>query len=316
MSKLPELFPGFESRFVETKAAKLFARIGGKGAPLLLLHGHPQTGAMYHRIAPELAKHYTLVIADLIGYGASGTPESAPDHSPYTKRAMAAAMVELMEKLGHKRFALVGHDRGGRVGYRLAFDHPERITRLSVLDIVPTFEMWAGMNAARAMQAYHWAFLAQQAPFPETLIGNSVDFYFKWVFTGMRWGTDASVFDPRAVEHYRQNFSDAAHIHAFCEDYRAGQSTDVEIDRRGPEGRQEDRLPGAGALGRARPSGPQRRRGHARDLAALGHSCRGPSRRLRPFSAGGKSRRDLGRPAALPRQGLSVHEIRAMLARP
>ena len=230
MSQLPELFPGFESRFIETKAAKLFARIGGKGAPLLLLHGHPQTGAMYHRIAPELAKHYTLVIADLIGYGASGTPESALDHSPYTKRAMAAAMVELMEKLGHKRFALVGHDRGGRVGYRLAFDHPERITRLSVLDIVPTFEMWAGMNAARAMQAYHWPFLAQPAPFPETLIGNSVDFYFKWVFTGMRWGTDASVFDPRAVEHYRVNFSDAAHIHAFCEDYRAGQSTDVAID--------------------------------------------------------------------------------------
>ncbi len=230
MSNLPELFPGFESRVVDTKAAKLFARIGGNGAPLLLLHGHPQTGAMYHRIAPELAKHYTLVIADLIGYGASGTPESAPDHSPYTKRAMAAAMVELMEKLGHKRFALVGHDRGGRGGYRLAFDHPERITRLSVLDIVPTFEMWAGMNAARAMQAYHWPFLAQPAPFPETLIGNSVDFYFKWVFTGMRWGTDASVFDPRAVEHYRQNFSDAAHIHAFCEDYRAGQSTDVAID--------------------------------------------------------------------------------------
>jgi haloacetate dehalogenase len=230
MSKLPELFPGFESRVVETKAAKLFARIGGKGAPLLLLHGHPQTGAMYHRIAPELAKHYTLVIADLIGYGASGTPESVPDHSPYTKRAMAAAMVELMEKLGHKRFALVGHDRGGRVGYRLAFDHPGRITRLSVLDIVPTYEMWAGMNAARAMAAYHWAFLAQRAPFPETLIGNSVDFYFNWIFTGMRWGTDASVFDPRAVEHYRQNFSDAAHIHGFCEDYRAGQSTDVEID--------------------------------------------------------------------------------------
>lgn len=230
MSKLPELFPGFESRVVETKAAKLFARIGGKGAPLLLLHGHPQTGAMYHRIAPQLAKHYTLVIADLIGYGASGTPEAAADHSPYTKRAMAVAMVELMEKLGYKRFALVGHDRGGRVGYRLAFDHPERITRLSVLDIVPTFEMWAGMNAARAMQAYHWGFLAQPAPFPETLIGNSVDFYFKWIFTGMRWGTDASVFDPRAVEHYRQNFSDAAHIHAFCEDYRAGQSTDVAID--------------------------------------------------------------------------------------
>ena len=270
---------------------------------------------MYHRIAPELAKHYTLVIADLIGYGASGTPESAPDHSPYTKRAMAAAMVELMEKLGHKRFALVGHDRGGRVGYRLAFDHPERITRLSVLDIVPTFEMWAGMNAARAMQAYHWAFLAQPAPFPETLIGNSVDFYFKWVFTGMRWGTDASVFDPRAVEHYRAEFLRRRAHPRFLRGL-SRRAIDRRRDRRrGPEGRQENRLPGAGALGRPRPSGPQRRRGHARDLAALGHERRGPGHRLRPFSPGGKSRRDLGRPAALPRQGLSADEIRAMLAR-
>src|SRR3972149_10584904 len=128
MSKLPELFPGFESRFVETKAAKLFARIGGRGAPLLLLHGHPQTGAMYHRIAPELAKHRTLVIADLIGYGGSGTPEAAPDHSPYTKRVMAAALVELMEKLGHQRLALVGPEPGGRVGFRPPFVHPPPLT--------------------------------------------------------------------------------------------------------------------------------------------------------------------------------------------
>ena len=230
MSTLPELFPGFESRTIGTKAAKLFARIGGNGPPLLLLHGHPQTGAMYHRIAPGLARHYTLVIADLIGYGASGTPEAAPDHSPYTKRAMAAAMVELMEKLGHKRFALVGHDRGGRVGYRLALDHPARVTRLAVLDIIPTWEMWAGMNAARAQQVYHWTFLAQPAPFPETLIGNSAGFFFDWIFTGRRWGTDRAAFDPRALQHYRGNFADPARIHAFCEDYRAGQSSDVAID--------------------------------------------------------------------------------------
>lgn len=230
MSKLPELFPGFESRFVETRAAKLFARVGGKGAPLLLLHGYPQSGAMYHRIAPELAKHRTLVIPDLIGYGASDAPEAAPDHTPYTKRAMAAAMVELMEKLGHKRFALVGHDRGGRVGYRLALDHPERVTRLSVLDIIPTWEMWAGMNAMRAQQVYHWTFLAQPAPLPETLIGNSTEFFMEWIFGGRRWGSDRKAFDPRAVEHYRGNFADPKRIHAFCEDYRAGQSTDVSID--------------------------------------------------------------------------------------
>jgi haloacetate dehalogenase len=230
MTNLPDLFPGFETRHVETSAGKLFARLGGRGAPLLLLHGFPQTHVMYHRIAPELAEHRSLVIADLPGYGASDAPAAAADHSPYVKRAMAAAMVDLMQKLGHQRFALVGHDRGGRVGYRLALDHPARVTRLSVLDIIPTWEMWAKMDAKRAQQVYHWTFLAQPAPLPETLIGNSADFFMDWIFSGRRWGTDKSAFDPRAVEHYRGNFIDPARIHAFCEDYRAGQSTDVAID--------------------------------------------------------------------------------------
>jgi haloacetate dehalogenase len=230
MTDLPDLFPDFDSRVVETKHGKLFARIGGNGPPALVLHGYPQTHVMYHRVAPELAKHRTLVLADLPGYGASDAPAAAADHSPYTKRAMAAALVELMEKLGHKRYALIGHDRGGRVGYRFALDHPERVTRLAVLDIIPTWEMWAKMDAARAQQVYHWTFLAQPAPFPETLIGNSPDFFFDWIFTGRRWGTDRAAFDPRALQHYRRNFADPARIHAFCEDYRAGQSTDVAID--------------------------------------------------------------------------------------
>ena len=124
------------------------------GSPVLLLHGYPQTNVMWHRVAPALAKQHTLVLADLPGYGAKRRPSLEADHSPYTKRAMARAMVELMEKLGHEKFAVVGHDRGGRVGYRLALDHPDRVTRLSMLDIVPTWEMWDGMNARRAMKVF------------------------------------------------------------------------------------------------------------------------------------------------------------------
>ena len=230
MAELPELFPGFQSRTIETSAGKLFTRLGGKGAPVLLLHGFPETHAMWHKIAPALAEAHQLVIADLPGYGASEAPKPAPDHSPYTKRAMAKAMVELMEKLGHKSFAIAGHDRGARVAYRLALDHPQEVSRLAVLDIIPTYEMWAGMEAKRAMQVYHWTFLAQPAPLPEILIGSAPDFFFDWIFTGRRWGTDRKAFDPRALEHYRKNLADPARIHAFCEDYRAGQSTDVTID--------------------------------------------------------------------------------------
>jgi haloacetate dehalogenase len=230
MPQLPELFPGFQSRHIDTSAGRIFVRLGGDGPPVLALHGYPQTHAMYHRVAPAMAKQHALVLADLPGYGASDAPDAAPDHSPYTKRAMAAALVEAMEQLGHRRFAVVGHDRGGRVGYRLALDHPERVTRLAVLDIIPTWEMWNKMDAARAQQVYHWTFLAQPAPLPETLITNAREFFMDWIFTGRRWGTDRSAFDPRAVEHYRVNFADPARIHAFCEDYRAGQSTDVAID--------------------------------------------------------------------------------------
>jgi haloacetate dehalogenase len=230
MTDLPDLFPGYESRFTETSAGKIFARIGGQGSPVLLLHGYPESNVMWHRLAPLLALHHTLIIPDLPGYGQSDAPESGPGHAPYDKRSMAKAMVELMQSLGHDQFALVGHDRGGRVGYRLAFDHPERVTKISVLDIVPTCEMWTGLNAKRAMKVFHWTFLAQPFPLPEMLIGKAPVEYLDWKMMAWNGKGDASVFDPRALDHYRAAFKQPARLHASCEDYRAGQTTDFELD--------------------------------------------------------------------------------------
>jgi haloacetate dehalogenase len=230
MPLLADLYPGYESRFVETSVGKIFVRVGGSGSPVLLLHGYPQTNVMWHRVAPALAKEHKLVIADLPGYGQSDAPESEPDHSPYTKRAMAQVMVEAMEKLGYWRFAVVGHDRGGRVAYRLALDHPERVTRLSVLDIVPTWEMWAKMDAKRAMKVFHWTFLAQPYPLPEMLIGTAPVKYLEWKMLAWNGSGTNAVFDPRALDHYRAFFQEPERLHATCEDYRAGQSTDTAID--------------------------------------------------------------------------------------
>ena len=230
MAELADLFPGYQSRFIETSAGKLFARTGGRGSPVLLLHGYPESNVMWHRLAPKLAARHTLVIPDLPGYGQSDAPEAGPDHSPYTKRAMAQAMVELMESLGHKAFALVGHDRGGRVAYRLALDHPGRVTKISTLDIVPTWEMWTGINRKRAMKIFHWTFLAQPYPLPEMLIGKAPVEYLEWKMLAWNGRDSNSVFDPRALDHYRAAFVQPARLHATCEDYRAGQTTDFEHD--------------------------------------------------------------------------------------
>ena len=230
MAELADLFPGYESRRIETSAGRLFARIGGKGSPVLLLHGYPETNVMWHRLVPLLAPHHTLIVSDLPGYGQSDAPEAAPDHSPYTKRAMAQAMVELMGTLGHREFALVGHDRGGRVAYRLALDHPDRVTKISTLDIVPTWEMWQGLNAKRAMKIFHWTFLAQPYPLPEMLIGKAPVEYLEWKMLAWNGKKTNSVFDPRALDHYRAFFAEPARLHATCEDYRAGQTTDFAHD--------------------------------------------------------------------------------------
>jgi haloacetate dehalogenase len=225
MPDLADLYPGFQSHWVDTSAGKLFARTGGKGPPLLLLHGYAQTHVMWHRVAPALAEHFSLVIADLPGYGWSSVPEAGPDHAPYDKRSMGKAMVELMEKLGHIRFRLAGHDRGGRVAYRLALDHPHRLEKLSTLDIIPTYDMWHGIDAKLAFRIWHWTFLAQPAPFPETIIGRDpVDFWNRVKAKSI------DAFDPRATAHYRAFFSDPLRIHATCEDYRAGRTTDFTND--------------------------------------------------------------------------------------
>jgi haloacetate dehalogenase len=230
MSDLADLFPGFASRWIDTAAGRIFVRTGGVGRPLLLLHGHPQTNVMWHRVAPALARHFGLIIPDLPGYGWSDAPPSDAEHSPYTKRAMANAMIEVMERLGHVRFCIAGHDRGGRVAYRLALDHPGRLDKLVVLDIVPTWAMWHRMDARLAMRAWHWPFLALPAPFPETMIGKDPLFFFDWRAARGTKVKDLSAFDSRALAHYHAFFNDPVRIHAVCEDYRAGRTTDLTHD--------------------------------------------------------------------------------------
>lgn len=232
MPDLADLFPGFASRTVSTEAGRIFARVGGAGPPLVLLHGFPQTMAMWHRLAPGLATAFTVVAIDLRGYGWSSVPRSAGG-TAYTKRLMAADVVAVMNDLGHARFALAGHDRGARVGYRLALDQPGRLTALALLDIIPTVEVWREIEAGRPM-APHWRALAAAEPKPETEIGRDPDAYFRGLMS--RWAKDASLaaFDTRALAHYRAAWGDPTRIHAMCEDYRAGAGLDRaadEVDR-------------------------------------------------------------------------------------
>jgi haloacetate dehalogenase len=230
MAELADLFPGFASHWIDTSAGRIFMRTGGTGPPLLLLHGHPQTNVMWHRAARALARLFQLFIPDLPGYGWSDAPESDAEHAPYTKRAMANAMLEIMEGQGHVRFLIGGHDRGGRVAYRLALDHPGRVQKLATLDIVPTWAMWHHMDARMAMRAWHWSFLALPAPFPETKIGKDPIFFFNWRAAAGTKIKDLSAFDPRALAHYHAFFNDPVRIRAVCEDYRAGRTTDLAHD--------------------------------------------------------------------------------------
>jgi haloacetate dehalogenase len=223
------LFDGFQSREIATSGTTIHTRIGGEGPPLLLLHGYPETGAMWHKVAPALARDFMVVVPDLRGYGRSGKPGSAPGHEPHSKRAMALDMVEVMRALGHERFALAGHDRGGRVAYRLALDHPGVLTRLAVLDIVPTVDTWEAMGMREAMGSYHWLFLAQPVSLPERLIGHDALFYLDETLG--RWTRNKACFVPEALAEYQAAFNDPATIHACCEDYRAGATIDLELDR-------------------------------------------------------------------------------------
>ncbi len=230
MSDLADLFPGFAAHWIDTSAGKMFARSGGKGPPLMLVHGYAQTNVMWHKVAPALAKRFTLVLPDLPGYGWSVAPKSGAGHAPYDKRSMARIMIEIMEKLGHVRFRLAGHDRGGRVAYRLALDHPGRLVKVAVLDIVPTWEMWHTMDDKRAMKVWHWPFLALDPPMPELLIEKDPLGYIDYKMASWTKAKNLSAFDPRALAHYHAFFSDPLRIHATCEDYRAGRTSDLAHD--------------------------------------------------------------------------------------
>lgn len=222
------LFPGFRRLDVDTGAARIRAIVGGSGPPLLLLHGYPQTHAIWHGVAARLMQRFTLVCADLRGYGDSSKPPTAPDHASYSKRAMAGDMVALMVALGHQRFFLAGHDRGGRVAHRLALDHPGRVLKLATLDIAPTREMYAGTTDAFARAYWHWFFLIQPAPFPERMIGADPDAY--WLKKCGSGSAGLTPFTKEALAEYLRCFRDPATIHASCEDYRAAASIDIAHD--------------------------------------------------------------------------------------
>ena len=200
----------------------------GAGPPLLLLHGYPQTGYMWHKIAPRLAEDFTVVVADLRGYGDSDKPTSSEDHAVYSKRAMATDMMAVMTALGHSQFFIAGHDRGGRVAHRLARDYPKAVTKLAVLDIAPTAMMYDTTDMHFATSYYHWFFLIQPAPFPETLIGSDPKFFLESKM--QHWGKDRTAITNDAFNEYLRCFSNPDTIHASCEDYRASASIDLEHD--------------------------------------------------------------------------------------
>ncbi len=216
------MFEGFESSVVDAGEARIPVRHAGSGPPLLLLHGSPQTHAMWHLVAPKLAADFTVVATDLRGYGDSSKPQTTPDHAPYSKRAMAEDQVAVMRHFGFERFCVCGHDRGGRVGYRMALDHPDVVTRLAVLDIVPTWEAFSRADMAFGLSYWHWFFLAQPHDLPERLLAADPE---NALFRG-----GSEIFHPEAVEEYARSLRDPETIHATCEDYRAAATLDYEHD--------------------------------------------------------------------------------------
>jgi haloacetate dehalogenase len=220
------LFPGFVQRKLRTSGATINLVLGGEGPPLLLLHGYPQTHAMWHKVAPQLARDYTVVCPDLRGYGDSSKPKGLPDHSNYSKRAMALDMVEVMESLGFVAFHVVGHDRGARVAHRLARDHGRRVRTLTVLDISPTLKMYENTNMQFAKAYYHWFFLIQEAPLPERML-SAVG--INYILTRLGRGKSGmKVFNRRAMAEYARCFDP----HSTCEDYRAAATIDLVHDRK------------------------------------------------------------------------------------
>lgn len=219
----------FRSAAIDTDEARIFARWHGSGPPLLLLHGFPQTHRMWSAVATSLASSFTVVCPDLRGYGRSGCPASASDHGPYAKRAMARDMVAVMEHFEFPRFAVAGHDRGGRVAYRMALDHPDRVERLAVLDVLPTETVWERADARFALGYWPWSLLAQSEPLPERILTAIPDVIVDSALGG--WGSPASVFTPQARAAYVEALRDPDHAHAICEEYRAAATIDRDHDK-------------------------------------------------------------------------------------
>ena len=222
------LFKNLEVADVPTPRGHVHVRIGGSGPPLLLLHGFPETHLMWHATSPILVEQFTLVVADLPGYGQSFRPPVSADHSSHSKRALANDLLAAMGELGHSTFAIAGHDRGGRVAYRMALDHPASVSRLAVLDIVPTGEIWSRADAAFAIGYWHWSFLAQPAPLPEQMIlGNPEAFWLSAQRLGLK---DDERYPQRVLDAYRAQYADPATVEAMCEDYRAGATINRQLD--------------------------------------------------------------------------------------
>jgi haloacetate dehalogenase len=235
------MFEGFQEHRISTREAEICVRTGGAGPPLLLLHGYPQNHVAWHKVAPRLCERFSVVVPDLRGYGDSKGPPPDAQHVRYAKRAMADDMAEIMTALGHERFMLAGHDRGGRVAYRLALDHAGRVSRFAAIDIIPTLDVWQRMDKDAALRTYHWLFLAQPAPLPERLIARDPEFYLRHLLD--RWAGRSGALDPAAVAEYLRHFRKPSVIEATCEDYRAGATVDLEHDRADREGGRRIRCP-------------------------------------------------------------------------
>jgi haloacetate dehalogenase len=224
----PPFFPHFNAFRIDTDAATIHGVIGGSGPPVLLLQGWPQSHIEWRAVAPQLAKRYTVVATDLRGYGDSSKPPAGSDHAGYSKRSMAQDQVEVMRHLGFARFAVIGHDRGARVAHRMALDHAQVVTKLALLDIVPTLTVYSTVTKALATAYFHWFFLIQAEPIPETLIGSNARFFLEqFPFRGLV----PQVIASDAFADYLRCFSNPATLHAMCEDYRAGATLDLEHDR-------------------------------------------------------------------------------------
>ena len=223
------MFDQFTAATLDVDGSPIHYVRGGSGPALLLLHGHPQTHAIWHKVADHLARHFTVIAADLRGYGDSGKPAGLPEHTNYSKRAMGAEQLRLMQLLGFERFLLMGHDRGARVAYRMALDHPGRIERLVLLDIAPTLAMYEQTTREFATSYYHWFFLIRPAPFPELLINGNPDAYLEYTLGGRSAGL--APFTPEAYAEYRRCLRDPATVHGICEDYRASAGIDLDHER-------------------------------------------------------------------------------------